>query len=225
MTVRREWIPLLLLACVLSLSRCDAPHESDAGSLPTHRLDLSRDSVAMPLSADPRRRDVPAPEADWEPGAYRPWRYIVVHHSAGPSGNAEVFDQWHRARGWDGLGYHFVITNGDGGPDGAVQVGRRWRIQKWGAHTGGTPDNEYNNFGIGICLVGDFSETRPTPSQLASLRKLVDFLARRYDIPPGRVVGHRDAPGATTDCPGLALWKYVHGPLRGEVATALRDRK
>jgi len=182
-------------------------------------MELTRDAVAWTHASDPRRQDVPAPVAAWEPSAYRPWRYIVVHHSAGPSGSAKVFDKWHRGRGWDGLGYHFVITNGNGGPDGAVEVGRRWRVQKWGSHTGGTPDNEYNNFGIGICLVGDFNRTRPTPSQLASLGKLVRFLAARYAIPPNRLVTHRDAPGARTECPGEKLWRYVHGPLRGEVGS------
>jgi len=219
MSVRREWIPLLLLGCLLALSRCDQPNPDQARRLPTHRLELSSDAAAWPASADPRRQVAPAPNPAWEPKAYRPWRYIVVHHSSGPAGNAKLFDRWHRARGWDELGYHFVITNGRGGPDGAVEVGRRWRAGKWGAHTGGTPDNEYNNYGIGICLVGDFNVTEPTPSQLASLRKLVGFLAARYAIPPGRVVGHRDAPGATTDCPGEKLWRYVHGPLRGQLSS------
>jgi len=40
----------------------------------------------------------------------------------------------HRAKGWDGLAYHFVITNGHGGPDGALQIIPRWWAQKHGAH-------------------------------------------------------------------------------------------
>ena len=215
---------LLLLGCVLALSRCDSRQDAEFDGLAAHNLDLSRDAAAWPASADPRRAKVPAPDPRWEPAAYRPWRLIVIHHSAGRSGNAALFDQWHRDRGWDGLGYHFVIDNGNGGPDGFVEVGRRWAVQKWGSHTGNTPDNEYNNFGIGICLVGDFTVDEPTPSQLASLRKLVVFLAERYDIGPGRVVTHRDAPSATTSCPGESLWRYVHGPLRGELAAKLAGR-
>src|SRR5689334_10628503 len=48
----------------------------------------------------------------------REWRYVVVHHSAGPSGNAAEFDKFHREeKHWEnGLGYHFVIGNGNGSP-------------------------------------------------------------------------------------------------------------
>ena len=144
----------------------------------------------------------------------RPWRYIVIHHSAGESGSASAFDALHRERGWDGLGYHFVIDNGNGGPDGRVEVGQRWQLQKWGAHTGGTPDNAYNNFGIGICLVGDFTRHAPSQAQLASLDRLVSDLCRKYGIAPQDVIGHRDAPDARTECPGDMLYSYVHGTLR-----------
>ena len=44
----------------------------------------------------------------------RPWRYIVIHHSATDAGNAGTFDLQHRRRGWDELGYHFGIDNGQG---------------------------------------------------------------------------------------------------------------
>ncbi len=115
-------------------------------------------------------------------------------------------------------GYRFVITNGGGGADGAVEVGGRWLCQKWGSHTGGTPDNDYNNRGIGICLVGDWSARLPTSAQLASLRKLVIYLARTYHISLRDVIGHRDAPGAKTACPGDAFHKYLHGPLKADLA-------
>ncbi|HHT9113865.1 MAG TPA: hypothetical protein ACFYD0_11140, partial [Candidatus Wunengus sp. YC65] len=54
----------------------------------------------------------------------RDWRYIVVHHSATSSGNAAEFDKYHRRKkGWEnGLGYHFVIGNGNGTPDGKIEI-------------------------------------------------------------------------------------------------------
>ena len=88
----------------------------------------------------------PRPAAIGDPAWYatsngRQWRYIVIHHSATAGGNAQQFDVAHRqVRGFDELGYHFVIDNGNGGPDGRVEVGSRWGKQKHGAHTGGTPD-------------------------------------------------------------------------------------
>src|SRR5579863_9129173 len=44
------------------------------------------------------------------------WQCIVIHHSASDVGGAERFDRWHRAKGWDELGYHFVIGNGTDTP-------------------------------------------------------------------------------------------------------------
>ncbi len=163
----------------------------------------------------PRVSSGPDVPAEWIPEGKRPWRFIVVHHSATERGDAAIFDAMHRGRGWDELGYHFVIPNGCDAADGCVQVGSRWAGQKWGAHTGGTPDNEYNDYGIGVCVVGDFRRRLPSEKQLASLHKLVRYLAERYGIPPERVIGHRDAPGARTECPGDALHAYVHGKLRG----------
>jgi N-acetyl-anhydromuramyl-L-alanine amidase AmpD len=114
-----------------------------------------------------------------------------------------VFEQWHRKRGWDELGYHFVITNGDGGTDGNVEVGSRWLKQKHGAHAKSVT-GEYNEQGIGICLVGNFEAAEPTPAQWASLVKLTAFLTRRYDIPNERIIGHQDV-NAKTQCPGKGL--------------------
>ena len=110
-----------------------------------------------------------------------------------------VFDKEHRAKGWDGVGYHFVIGNGTNSGDGQVEVTPRWPIQKWGAHAK-TLDNRYNEFGIGICLVGNFDSTRPTARQMASLDKLVAYLMQTYHISPQNVIGHRDTK--PTECPG-----------------------
>jgi hypothetical protein len=44
---------------------------------------------------------------------------------------------------------------------------------------------------------------------------LLAFLRRRYDIAPSAVLGHREAPNATTDCPGDALQRWIEQQLRG----------
>lgn len=129
----------------------------------------------------------------------RAWKYIIVHHSDTASGSALRFHRAHLARGWDSLGYDFVIGNGTETKDGMIEVGPRWTKQLTGAHTG-TPDNSYNDFGIGICLVGNFDESRPTAKQLDSLARLCAYLMRTYDIPADRIIGHRDAK--PTNCPG-----------------------
>ena len=128
----------------------------------------------------------------------RAWKVIVVHHSASREGGAVRFDGWHRAKGWDGVGYDFVIGNGTDTADGAIETTFRWREQRDGAHAKG-----WNDLAVGICLVGNFEEADPTPKQMDSLVRLVKYLRRRFEIPPERVVGH-GALGATL-CPGKRL--------------------
>ena len=214
----------MLAIAILGMSAISCQPTTVAPSLPVHQLDWSHPvSSATPNenSHKPDHNTIGAAvgEQDWANiTGYRQWKYIVVHHSATPTGSAAEFDVEHRERGWDGLGYHFVIDNGKGGLDGRVEVGERWRVQKWGAHTGKTPGNEYNYHGIGICLVGDFTNHMPSPSQLASLKRLVSYLMAKYDIPAENVVGHCDGPGTSTECPGKLLHPYLHSTFRTEIS-------
>ncbi len=213
----KSWMVLATVLAAMAggcVSKAPAPYD-----LPPHEIDgraMDRDLILRGPASRPATRPA-APVAAWAAPSQRTWRYIVIHHSATEDGNAASFDVMHRAKGWNELGYHFVIDNGLGGRDGTVEVGSRWPVQKWGAHTGGTPGNEYNEYGIGICLVGNFTRALPSPEQFASLKKLLAYLMAAYDIPPQRVIGHRDAPNAKTECPGDELWKHVHGPLRKEL--------
>jgi len=127
----------------------------------------------------------------------RRWHYVVVHHSYSDFGSARVIDQWHKARGWLGVGYHFVIGNGNGSPDGAIEATFRWERQIHGAHAG---VREYNQHGIGICLIGDFERDYPSPRQVASLVSLVSYLQERCNIPVSNVLLHRHVKA--TSCPG-----------------------
>ncbi len=129
----------------------------------------------------------------------RAWKYIVIHHSDTPAGSAAKFDLAHKARGWEMLGYDFVIGNGTETADGLIEVGPRWTWQLDGAHTG-TPDHRYNEYGIGICLVGNFDTTRPTARQMDSLARLCAYLMKTYNISSRNILGHRDCK--PTDCPG-----------------------
>jgi hypothetical protein len=155
----------------------------------------------------------------WSVPLRRAWRYIVIHHSATDSGSASQFDAWHKKKGWDGLGYDFVIDNGSGGPDGAVEVGYRWREQKVGAHAG--PKNPRNEDGVGICLVGDFTKTRPTAAQMRALSRLCNFLSSYCGIPRENFLLHGDV--RTTDCPGRLFPRDFLSPTRRGAVAALRD--
>ena len=163
------------------------------------------------------QRSKPAYMPTWMPtyGRISPrWKTIVIHHSATRSGGARAFDRLHRKKGWDELGYHFVIGNGTDTPDGFIEVGPRWNKQKHGAHCK-TPNNYYNDHGVGICLVGDFTKWRPSPRQLASLERVLRFLSIYCRIPAHRITTHGAVTGKT-QCPG------GHFPLAA-VRRALRS--
>ena len=138
-------------------------------------------------------------------GLRRNWQYIVIHHSASDSGSAQHFDRFHRfQKGWDELGYHFVIGNGRGSGDGSIEVGSRWWKQKHGAHCK-TPDNRYNDYGIGICLVGDFEAGGgPSRAQMQSLGRLVRYLAEACEIHQSNINTHGGVTHKTA-CPGRSF--------------------
>jgi len=156
----------------------------------------------------------------WGVTLTRTWKYLVIHHSASPSGSAASFHKAHKDRGWDGLGYHFVIGNGRGAPDGAVQVGYRWQRQKTGAHAG---DKLMNERGIGICLVGNFETGRPSARQMASLTRLCQYLSVHCGISEHGLKRHKDVRG--TACPGKyfpANWTFRERSTRSSSARARR---
>jgi hypothetical protein len=211
----RTWVAaLLLLACLAAQGGCQkqvmlvrdppapyfGPRVAVALPMPSRPASGPPRSAALELPRESARSSSWSTAA-WRPaGPERPWRFIVIHHSATATGSAGEFDRMHRAKGWDELGYHFVIGNGTGSGDGEVEVGGRWPVQKHGAHTKVANHPEYNDLGIGICLVGNFDVTRPTEAQMQSLVRLVRFLRDRYDIPRGRMYGHGQLK--PTDCPG-----------------------
>ena len=121
---------------------------------------------------------------------------LIIHHSATETGCARVFRALHRAVNcWVDIGYHFVIGNGTLSFDGEIEPGRPvWSV---GAHARGQ-----NRDSIGICLVGNFCITSPTPKQMASLRDLLKKLLSDYSISRSSILLHRDVPGCRTECPG-----------------------
>lgn len=152
-------------------------------------------------------------DSDWyfKTGDYTGWKYIVIHHSATRSGNAKGFHKYHTDMGYGGLCYHYVIGNGRGAKDGDLYTGFRWKKQMAGTHC--TINSwDYNIFGIGICLVGDFSRTKPTKKQMKTLMSLINKLRKKYKIPIKSIVGHKEVPldddpdkFEATTCPGKYL--------------------
>ena len=132
---------------------------------------------------------------------------IIIHCSAvrpDQTSSARQIDQWHRARGWKMIGYHYVIRR-----DGTVEKGRPEEMV--GAHTKGI-----NSHSIAICYEGGLAPVRSnpaakkpsavtyvpadtrTPEQKAALIKLIRELKTRY--PNATVHGHNEFAQKACPC-------------------------
>ncbi len=191
----RTWIwviPLLLMATLMLGCRPGA-------SVPAPAATPRPYSYQPPVRQPPVIIQPPAVVKNpWKPDkAPRDWRHIVIHHTASSKDSVESIHEAHLKRGWEGVGYHFVIGNGNGMKDGEIEPTFRWKTQMHGAHAG---NDEYNQHGIGICLVGNFENVDPSSAQLASIKKLVGVLKSEYGIKSDKVIGHKDVKA--TACPG-----------------------
>jgi N-acetyl-anhydromuramyl-L-alanine amidase AmpD len=151
----------------------------------------------------------------WKPTvAAREWNSIVIHHTATTRGDVASIHDSHlknkdgSGKAWLGIGYHFVIGNGNGMGDGEIEPTFRWREQMHGAHAG---NQEHNQHGIGIAMIGDFNEGPPSPAQLSAIKRLVGVLKAEYGIGSDQVIGHSDIKA--TDCPGkhFPMAEVSHG--------------
>lgn len=119
---------------------------------------------------------------------------IIVHCTATPAGRdvtVEEIDRWHRAQGFDCIGYHYVVYR-----DGSIHAGRP--VEQQGAHCKG-----YNASSIGVSYVGGIDgrgnpcDTR-TPEQRRALRSLLETLCVVYS--GARVYSHRDFAAKACPC-------------------------
>lgn len=129
--------------------------------------------------------------------------YIIIHCSATREGqdiSAATIDKWHKARGWKGIGYHYVV-----GLNGQIEFGRP--EAEVGAHAKG-----YNSNSIGICYIGGVEsdgrtpkDTR-TPQQKESLLQILRAL--KVDYPNAIIIGHRDV--SSKACPSFEAKQEYH---------------
>jgi len=136
---------------------------------------------------------------------YKPDK-IIIHASDSEWGDVAEIDRWHKERGWDGIGYHFVILNSlhkiglflDVTTDGMLQFGRPLDTQ--GAHCIGQ-----NSSSIGICLIGvkSFSD-----AQQSTLMTLCKSLMNQYDIELSDIYGHNEFNENKT-CPNFDVNDWI----------------
>lgn len=140
-------------------------------------------------------------------------KQIFLHCAATPEGkDFTVADikKWHLERGFNDIGYHYVIYR-----DGTVHKGRD--VSQIGAHATG-----WNSNSIGICYIGGLStdgktakDTR-TPAQKQALLNLVSELMNKYNLPIDAVYGHCEV--ANKACPSFNMkaFRYDLALLRNK---------
>ncbi|MFV0432261.1 MAG: N-acetylmuramoyl-L-alanine amidase [Alphaproteobacteria bacterium] len=134
-------------------------------------------------------------------------KQIILHCTATPEGkdfSVATIRHWHRQRGWNDIGYHYLIRL-----NGQVEKGRDEAII--GAHVKG-----HNHHSIGIAYVGGVDKNmRPkdtrNPQQKQALGRLVQQLQRKY--PQASLHGHYEF--ANKACPSFIV-KAEEFCLKGE---------
>jgi N-acetylmuramoyl-L-alanine amidase len=151
---------------------------------------------------------------------------IFVHCSASPWGDVMIFDDWHKKRGWSGVGYHYIILNGRPFADvsywsfldGQIEPGRHldddpiFDSDEVGAHVAGR-----NWDSIGICLVG---RKEFTDKQLETAKDLLKTLVAHFDLTLDDVLGHYEDPNTHKTCPNIPMG-FFRGYLKD--AISLKD--
>lgn len=120
---------------------------------------------------------------------------IIVHCSATPEGKdftVAQIRQWHLARGFRDIGYHYVIYR-----DGSIHTGRALAIT--GAHCTG-----HNTHSIGVCYIGGCAADGKTPkdTRTQAQRVALTSLLRRLkaQFPNARIYGHKDFANKACPC-------------------------
>jgi hypothetical protein len=206
---QRLLLATAMLGGLTGIACTPSPVLPPSASIPTQPPAPSLGNVGRRPQPQGMPTSVPSPGSNpWKPTATpRVWQYVVVHHTATNSGSVESIHESHlknkdkNGNPWLGIGYHFVIGNGQGMTDGAIEPTFRWKTQIQGAHAGSS-NKDYNERGIGVCLVGNFENSPPTPAQRRSMKLLVQTLKSEYHITAANVVGHKDIRASATECPG-----------------------
>ena len=125
--------------------------------------------------------------------------HIIIHCSDSKRGrgdNAETIHQWHKERGFDGIGYHYIIDD-----TGFVETGRPWYWE--GAHC-----PPYNSRSIGVCIIG-LGEKDFSAAQIEGTVNLVRGLMRQFSINADHVIGHYEAdPSSGKTCPNYPMGDF-----------------
>lgn len=150
------------------------------------------------------------PRAEWaargpklaETEAMNGVRRITIHHDGMPpvllrtkmdvASRLELIRRAHvEHQGWADIGYHYIVD-----PAGRVWEGRP--ISRQGAHV-----KDQNPHNVGVMVLGNFEEQRPTGEAVSTLGQFVRSLMDRHRVTASNVRSHQEL--ASTVCPGRHL--------------------
>jgi len=146
-------------------------------------------------------------------------KFITLHHGGvaflrdkDPKQYLRNLQSWSRGtRMWADIPYHYLIDL-----DGNVYQGRD-------VNYAGDTNTEYDPSGHALIVVlGNFEEVEPNRAQLNAVTATMTMLAKRFNIAPDKIAGHKDF-SAQTVCPGKALYPYLqNGYFQQRVAQNLQ---
>lgn len=127
------------------------------------------------------------------------YQTIVIHHSAIYVGDdfatlLEIQRTHREERGWADVGYHYFV-----GREGLVYEGRD-------LHVRGTHVARHNTGSLGVCVLGDFTQSEPTAWQIDAVIGLSVWLASRLALTH---LAPHSAFNNDTVCPGGSLAPYL----------------
>ena len=123
-------------------------------------------------------------------------QFAAIHHTVTKrDAHPDAIAALHKARGWGGIGYHFVINPSNVYYCGDISTAR-------------ANVKNQNEKILGIALTGDFTKELPSDSQISMAHELVKWMIEVASIPGidgwDKMRGHKEFQA--TACPGT-IWK------------------
>ncbi|RKY05757.1 MAG: hypothetical protein DRP56_08620 [Planctomycetota bacterium] len=106
------------------------------------------------------------------------WDQVQIYYSRTPGGNADELAILTDLANGIKAQFHFVVANGNGAEDGAIQAGEFWKRQRLCQGRNGV---------IRVCVISDGRAESVTDCQLKRTGVLVESLIRTFDISPRNI--------------------------------------
>ena len=106
------------------------------------------------------------------------WDQVQIYYSNTSGGNADELALLTDLANGTKAQFHFVVANGSGAEDGAIQAGESWKLQRLCQGRNGI---------VRVCVISDGRTESVTDCQLKRTGALVESLIRTFDISPRNI--------------------------------------